>query len=334
MEKITILGAGSWGSALARILGDNKHNVVLYDTDQATIDEINLYHTNEKKLPGGILPHNVSATTSMVEALNDSTIVLISVPTKVIRPVLKEVNNHLSNKLLFVNASKGLEPDTFKRVSQIVEEEINKEYLEGFVCLTGPSHAEEVIEQLLTAITAASTNIEHARRIQKIFSNQTYFRVYTQSDLIGAELGGSLKNIYAIASGMLHGLGLGDNAKAALITRALTEMRRLAIAMGAKEKTLSGLTGVGDLVVTATSHHSRNFQAGVQLATGKNLEEVVNNMSMVVEGARTCESAYFAAKHYKVDAPIIEAVYDVIYLHTPVNDAIKKIMARTLKDED
>ena len=334
MEKITILGAGSWGSALARILGDNKHNVVLYDTDQATIDEINLYHTNEKKLPGGILPHNVSATTSMVEALNDSTIVLISVPTKVIRPVLKEVNNHLSNKLLFVNASKGLEPDTFKRVSQIVEEEINKEYLEGFVCLTGPSHAEEVIEQLLTAITAASANIDHARRIQKIFSNQTYFRVYTQSDLIGAELGGSLKNIYAIASGMLHGLGLGDNAKAALITRALTEMRRLAIAMGAKEKTLSGLTGVGDLVVTATSHHSRNFQAGVQLATGKNLEDVVNNMSMVVEGARTCESAYFAAKHYKVDAPIIEAVYDVIYLHTPVNDAIKKIMARTLKDED
>ncbi len=334
MEKITILGAGSWGSALARILGDNKHNVVLYDTDQATIDEINLYHTNEKKLPGGILPLNVSATTSMVEALNDSTIVLISVPTKVIRPVLKEVNNHLSNKLLFVNASKGLEPDTFKRVSQIVEEEINKEYLEGFVCLTGPSHAEEVIEQLLTAITAASTNIDHARRIQKIFSNQTYFRVYTQSDLIGAELGGSLKNIYAIASGMLHGLGLGDNAKAALITRALTEMRRLAIAMGAKEKTLSGLTGVGDLVVTATSHHSRNFQAGVQLATGKNLEEVINNMSMVVEGARTCESAYFAAKHYKVDVPIIEAVYDVIYLHTPVNDAIKKIMARTLKDED
>ena len=334
MEKITILGAGSWGSALARILGDNKHNVVLYDTDQATIDEINLYHTNEKKLPGGILPNNVSATTSMVEALNDSTIVLISVPTKVIRPVLKEVNNHLSNKLLFVNASKGLEPDTFKRVSQIVEEEINKEYLEGFVCLTGPSHAEEVIEQLLTAITAASANIDHARRIQKIFSNQTYFRVYTQSDLIGAELGGSLKNIYAIASGMLHGLGLGDNAKAALITRALTEMRRLAIAMGAKEKTLSGLTGVGDLVVTATSHHSRNFQAGVQLATGKNLEEVINNMSMVVEGARTCESAYFAAKHYKVDAPIIEAVYDVIYLHTPVNDAIKKIMARTLKDED
>lgn len=334
MEKITILGAGSWGSALARILGDNGHDVILFDTDQATIDEINLYHTNVKKLPIGCLPDNVSGTTSMSEALKDSTIVLISVPTKVIRGVLKEVNNHLSSKKLFVNASKGLEPDTFKRVSQIVEEEINQEYCEGFVCLTGPSHAEEVIEQLLTAVTAASLNIVHARRIQQIFSNQTYFRVYTQNDLVGAELGGSLKNIYAIASGMLHGLGYGDNARAALITRALSEMRKLAVAMGATESTLSGLTGVGDLVVTTTSFHSRNFQAGVEMAKGKNLEETINNMSMVVEGARTCISAYHAAKFYNVETPIIDAVYEVIYLHTPVIEAIKKIMTRSLKDED
>ena len=334
MEKITILGAGSWGSALARILGDNGHNVMLFDTDQATIDEINLYHTNIKKLPVGKLPLNVSGTTDLNKALIDSTIVLISVPTKVIRTVLKQVNLNLLNKVLFVNASKGLEPDSFKRVSQIVYEEISPEFIEGFVCLTGPSHGEEVINQMLTAITAASNDISHARRIQKIFSNQTYFRVYTQNDLIGAELGGSLKNIYAIASGMLYGLGFGDNARAALITRALSEMRKLAVAMGANEKTLFGLTGVGDLVVTTTSHHSRNFQAGVQMATGKNLEETINNMSMVVEGARTCISAYHAAKHFNVETPIIDAVYEVIYLHTPVNEAIKKIMTRALKDED
>ena len=334
MEKITIIGAGSWGSALARILGDNGHLVTLFDRDEKTIEEINTYHTNKSKLPVGKLPDTVSGTTDIKTAVEAGEIILISVPTAVIRIVLKQVNEVLTSKKLFINASKGIEPNTYKRVSEIVYEEINNDYIEGFVALTGPSHGEEVINQLLTAIAAASNNLEHAKKVQKIFSNQSYFRVYTQSDLIGAELGGSLKNIYAIASGMLHGLGYGDNARAALITRALSEMRKLAVALGADEKTLFGLTGIGDLVVTTTSHHSRNFQAGIKLATGKNLEETIASMTMVVEGARTCVSAYRASKELNIDTPIIDAVYEVIYLHIPVKIAIQKLMSRALKDED
>lgn len=334
MERITIIGAGSWGSALARILGDNNHQVCLYDTDENTINEINQCHTNLSKLPNGRLPHSVSATTDLNKAISVSDTILIAVPTKVIRMVLKQINQVISSPKLFVNASKGIEPDTYKRVSEIVFEEIDNQYIVDFVVLTGPSHAEEVIEQKVTCIAAACPNLEHARFVQQIFSNNTYFRVYTLSDLVGAELGGSLKNIYAIAAGMLYGLGFGDNAKAALITRALSEMRRLAVAMGANPKTLFGLTGVGDLIVTTTSFHSRNFQAGVKLATGKNLDETIASMSMVVEGARTAISAYFAAKELGIDTPIIDAVYEVIYNQKPVNDAIKEIMNRSLKDED
>lgn len=334
MDKISVIGAGSWGSALARILGDNGYDVMLYDLSVETILEINTCHTNKSKLPNGILPNNVSGTTNIEEAINGYNIILLAVPTKVIRETLKKIAVVITEPKLFVNASKGIEPDSYKRVSEIVYEEIPNQYVEGFVALTGPSHAEEVIKQMLTTIAAASFNLEHAKRIQMIFSNQNYFRVYTLTDLIGAELGGSLKNIYAIASGMLYGLGYGDNARAGLITRALAEMRRLAVAMGAKETTLFGLTGVGDLIVTTTSLHSRNFQAGVKLATGNNLEETIASMSMVVEGARTVISAYFASKELKIDVPIIDAVYNVIYQHVPVNEAIKTIMARSLKNED
>ncbi len=334
MERITIIGAGSWGSALARILGDNGHQVVLYDTDQKTVDEINDYHTNLAKLPNGCLPNTVTATTDLALAVSLGDSILIAVPTKVIRSVLKSINQVINEPKLFINASKGIEPDTYKRVSEIVYEEINNQFVKNFVVLTGPSHAEEVIEQRVTCIAAACPELEYAKYVQMIFSNHTYFRVYTLTDLVGAELGGSLKNIYAIAAGMLHGLGFGDNAKAALITRALAEMRRLAVALGATEKTLFGLTGVGDLIVTTTSFHSRNFQAGVKLATGKNLEETIASMSMVVEGARTVISAYFASKELKIDTPIIDAVYEVIYNHKPVNTAIKEIMNRALKDED
>lgn len=334
MERLTIIGAGSWGSALARILGDNGHQIMLYDTDPEIIFEINNNHTNLSKLPNGKLPNTVTATLNLDEAIKCSDNILIAVPTKVIRNVLKKINEVITEKKLFINASKGIEPDSYKRVSEIVYEEIDNKFVRDFVVLTGPSHAEEVIEQRLTCVGAACKNIEYAKYVQKLFSNNSYFRVYTLTDLVGAELGGSLKNIYAIASGMLYGLGFGDNARAALITRALSEMRRLAVAMGANEKTLFGLTGVGDLIVTTTSLHSRNFQAGVKLATGKNLEETINSMTMVVEGARTVVSAYFASKDLKIDTPIIDAVYEVIYLHKPVSEAIREIMHRSLKDED
>ena len=331
--QVTVIGGGSWGSALARILGDNGHDVIIYDRTLEVVNEINLYHTNKSKLPVGTLPLNVSATVNLEEALKNSNVIVLAVPTKVIRSVLQSMNNYLTHKCLFVNASKGLEPDTFLRVSEIVYQEINNELIEDFVALTGPSHAEEVINQLLTTICAVSNNKKAAKVVQSLFNNNKYFRVYTCYDLVGAELCGALKNIYAIASGMLFGIGLGDNAKAGLISRALVEMRRFVISFGASEETIYGLTGLGDLVVTTTSKHSRNFQAGYRLATGKNLEETIASMTMVVEGARTVVAAYQYAKLHNLETPIIDAVYDVLYNKKAVKTAINQLMKRSLKDE-
>ena len=244
-ERIAIIGAGSWGSALARIISDNGYEVKLFDVDENIVNEINQFHTNKSKLPVGTLNENVTATTNLKEAIAFGDLIVLAVPTAVIRGVLANINKVIESPKIFVNASKGIEPNTYKRVSEITKEEVDAKYIKGFVELSGPSHAEEVIQQMLTVVTAASDDMEIAKKVQEIFSNQTYFRVYRLNDLIGAELGGSLKNIIALASGILEGLGYGDNTKAALITRGLVEMRRLAVAMGAKEETLFGLTGLG-----------------------------------------------------------------------------------------
>ncbi len=334
MENITIIGAGSWGCALSRILGDNGHNVLLYDIDEKTVNEINQYHTNSNKLFNAVLPNNVTATLSLKEAISKNNYILLVVPTAVVRNVLKQIGTIIKTKKVFINASKGMEPNTFKRVSEIVSEEIDKQYLAGFVALTGPSHAEEVVEQKLTLVAAASDNLELAKQVQVMFSNKQYFRVYTLSDLVGAELGGALKNIYAIAAGIIDGIGYGVNARAGIITRALVEMKRLALIFGAKEETLNGLTGIGDLVVTCTSNLSRNYQAGYMIGNGDNLDEALSKMTMVVEGARTCISAYQAAKKYNVYTPIINAVYEVIYNHKHPLEVIKNLMATSLKEEN
>lgn len=331
--NVSIIGAGSWGTALAQVLLDNQHNVLIYDIDTKVVNEINTLHTNNTKLPNILLPESLVATANLKELCDFSDIMLVSVPTKVMRITLRSLNEYLSKPIILINTSKGIEPDTFKLVSEIAKEEIKDGYLKGFVALTGPSHAEEVILRLPTLITSASENIEYAKLIQSLFSNQSYFRVYTLIDLRGAELGGALKNIYAVAAGMIEGLGYGDNAKAALISRALVEMKRLAIAKGASDETLNGLTGLGDLVVTTTSHHSRNFQAGLKLAAGKNLEEAISSIPMVVEGARTVLSAYIEAHRLDIRVPLIDAVYSVIYEKTPVEKAVEAMMGRSLKDE-
>ena len=280
-----------------------------------------------------LLPETVKATTDVKKAIDFSDIIVISVPTKVLRTVLEQIAHVITTPKLFVNTSKGLEPVTFLRVSEVVKQVIDSKYIKGFVALTGPSHAEEVIQQLPTTICSVSEKHDDAKLIQKLFNNSTYFRVYTGHDLIGSELCSSIKNVYAIASGMLEGLGYGDNARAGLISRALVELRRIVVAMGGKEETIYGLTGVGDLVVTTTSHHSRNYQAGVKLATGKNLEETIASMTMVVEGARTAEAIYNASKKMNLETPIIDAVYRVIYEKEDVNKAVLELMSRSLKDE-
>lgn len=331
--QISIIGAGSWGTALANLLVKNNHQVLLYDVDEKVIAEINNNHTNESKIKNVKLELEVKATTNLKEVLDFSNIVILSVPTKVVRRVLNEIKNNLTEKKVFVNTSKGIEPDTGLRVSEIVYEILTDKLVESFVVLTGPSHAEEVVLGLPTVVTAASNNLSAAKLIQNVFSNDFSFRVYTISDLIGAELGGALKNIYAIASGMLTGLEYGDNARAALITRALVEMERLAVAMGANFKTLSGLVGVGDLIVTTTSYHSRNFQAGLSLAQGNDLQEAVSSIPMVVEGARTTLSAYQMARKLNIETPIIDAVYAILYEEKNVKETIQKLMKRSLKEE-
>ena len=332
MSRISIIGAGSWGTALANILCENNHSVLVYDNDLKTINDINESHKIEK-LPGVIIDNSIIATSNMKELLEYSDIIILSIPTKVIRNVLGKIKDEINSPKLFVNTSKGIEPDSFKRISEIVYEIIPNEYIKGFVALTGPSHAEEVILKLPTTIVSVSENTEDAKLIQNIFSNYTNFRVYTGSDLLGSELCGALKNVYAIASGMLEGLGFGDNARAGLITRALVELRRVVIKLGAKPETLFGLTGVGDLIVTTTSHHSRNFQAGVKLASGSSLEETINSMSMVVEGARTCLAAYELIKKLNIDAPIITSVYKVLYEKVPVTKSLSELFSREFKEE-
>lgn len=330
--NITIIGAGSWGCALANILSENNHIVLLYDCDQMTVDQINQEHINQK-VPGALLDSKIKATTSLDNALHFSNILVLSIPTKVLRTVLEDISQLVKEPKLFVTTSKGLEPNTFMRVSEVIRDVILPDYIEGIVALTGPSHAEEVIIKLPTTVCAVAKNNQKAKLIQDIFSNHTNFRVYTCNDLLGAEMCGALKNVYAIASGMLKGLGFGDNARAGLITRSLVEMRRFVNALGGKDDTVFGLTGVGDLIVTTSSEHSRNFQAGVKIAKGKNLEETLDSISMVVEGVRTCEAAYQLARKLKIETPIIDSVYDILYNKKIVSEAVNDLLMRSFKEE-
>lgn len=331
-KNITVVGAGSWGTALAQVLCDNKNNVTLYDLNQEVVNDINQNHQNSRFFDDLKLPSSLVATTNLKEAMKDAQMILLSVPTKVIRDVLKSINQELDHSVMIINASKGIEPGTHKRVSEIVKEEIDPKHLEAFVALTGPSHAEEVIERAVTTVTCASTVADKANIIQEMFNNQ-YFRVYRVNDLIGVEIGGSIKNVIALAAGIIAGLGYGDNAKAALITRGLVEIKRLGIAVGANEETFSGLSGLGDLIVTCTSVHSRNWQAGYKIGSGSNLQEAIDSMTMVVEGVRTCQATYEMAQDLQIEMPIVETVYEVIFNKLDPRVAIAQLMTRDMKPE-
>lgn len=331
-KSVTVVGAGSWGTALAQVLCDNGNQVKLYDLNQEIVNDVNINHQNSRFFKELKLPQNLTATTNLSEALKESDIILLSVPTKVMRDVLKNINQVLHHPVVIINASKGIEPVTHKRISEIVSEEICSENLVAFVALSGPSHAEEVIERAVTTVTCAATVPDIANEIQTLFNNQ-YFRVYRVDDLIGVEVGGSIKNVIALAAGIIAGLGYGDNAKAALITRGLVEIKRLGIAIGANEETFGGLSGLGDLIVTCTSVHSRNWQAGYKIGSGSNLQEAIDSMTMVVEGVRTCQATYELAHALEIDMPIVETVYQVIFNRLDPTVAISKLMTRDMKPE-
>lgn len=335
MEKqtVAVIGPGSWGTALSQVLNDNGHEVRIWGNITEQIDEINKEHTNKRYFKDIVLDSNIRAYHDLAQALDGVDAVLFVVPTKVTRLVAKQVAELLDHKVTIMHASKGLEPDSHKRISQILEEEIPAGRRSEIVVVSGPSHAEETIVRDITLITAASKDLTAAKYVQELFSN-SYFRLYTNTDVIGVETAGALKNIIAVGAGALHGLGFGDNAKAAIITRGLAEITRLGVKMGANPLTYSGLSGVGDLIVTGTSVHSRNWRAGDALGRGEKLEDIEANMGMVIEGISTTRAAYELAQELGVYMPITTGIYNVIYKNEDIRQAIQAMMQSEFKPEN
>ncbi|WP_124058231.1 NAD(P)H-dependent glycerol-3-phosphate dehydrogenase [Vaginisenegalia massiliensis] len=335
--KVAVLGTGSWGTALAQLLVENGHQVGFWGRDQEPVEEINQNHTNQAYLKNISLNPALKASQDMRTVLEGAQMIVWVLPTQAIRPVCQQVQDHLrslnsSMKPLLVHATKGLEPGTHYRISQVMAEVIDPSLYQDIVVLSGPSHAEEVARHDLTTVTAASHSLEAAEVVQEAFMSP-YFRVYTNQDVIGVELGAALKNIIALCAGLIAGVGYGDNAKAALLTRGLAEISRLGIKMGADPLTFAGLSGVGDLVVTCTSPHSRNWQAGQWLAKGYSLEETVERVQMVVEGVSTCAVAYELAQELGVEMPITQALYGILYQGKDVKTSLQALMMRQGKQE-
>ena len=326
-QKIAVLGPGSWGTALSQVLAENGHDVTIWGNDQAQIDEIAHYHTNRHYLPDLKIPDVVKATTDLGKAIDGVDAILFVVPTKAMRVVAEQVKKIISGKPIIIHASKGLEQGTHKRISEILEEELPAEKRGPIVVLSGPSHAEEVAVHDLTTITAASKDLAAAQYVQKLFMNG-YFRIDTNDDVIGVELGAALKNIIALGAGAVAGLNFGDNAKAAIMTRGLAEISRLGVAMGANPLTFIGLSGVGDLIVTGTSKHSRNWRAGFQLGQGVPLDVVTDKMGMVIEGVSTTKAAYELSRAMHVEMPITETIYHVLYDGADVKQSTRDLMLR------
>lgn len=334
-EKVAVIGAGSWGSMLAYILHQNGNDVRLYARNLDQVNEFNQEHTNTRYLKDFTFPEEMKATNSLEEALDGVDNVLFIVPSQVTRSVAKQVNSILAEQKLqpyLIHGSKGLEKGSFKRISQVLEEEISASNRKSISVISGPSQAEGVAKQDPTLITVASEDMKSAEHFQKLFMND-YFRVYTNNDIIGVEIGGALKNIIALGAGALYGLGYGDNAKAALMTRGVAEISRLGVSFGANPQTFTGLSGMGDIIVTATSSDSRNWRAGYQLGKGKKLDDIVSDMGMVIEGIATSEAVFDLAKERGVEMPITNAIHSVLNDDETVQTAIAKLMTREGRSE-
>lgn len=329
-QQISVIGDGGWGTALALLLHQNQHCVTLWSPFEDYAKQLRETRENKKFLPGYVLADDIQITSSLKEAVENSELIIFAVPTLYARKVLALLKPFDLSKKILVSVSKGVENDTLKRVSEIIEEILGKV---NRVVLSGPTHAEEVAKGIPSSIVAGCEDLSMAEKVQKAFMND-HFRVYTNSDVIGVELGGSLKNVIAIAAGISDGLGFGDNTKAALITRGLAEMARLGQTMGAHRETFSGLSGMGDLITTCMSSHSRNRQTGIALSSGKSLDEVTASMEMVAEGVKTTKSAFMLAKKYKVEMPIVEGIHSVLYENKDAKEVFKELMTRQAKVEN
>lgn len=329
MKKVAVIGSGSWGTALAVMLNRYGHEVSIWSRNKDTIKEIRETGENKKYLPGIKIDPSIFVTDHPKEAVQKAEIIISAVPSRAVRETMVKFSPLLSKEQVIVNVAKGLEEGTLLRLSQVIQECVPQ----CEVCtLSGPSHAEEVGRDIPTACVIAAEKEEVAKMVQKDFMNP-HFRLYTNTDVIGVEMGAALKNVMALAAGMSDGLGFGDNTKAALMTRGMAEMKRLGIAMGGKSETFAGLSGNGDLIVTCTSMHSRNRRAGILLGEGKSLQETLDEVKMVVEGVNTVRAAYEMAKEHGVSMPITEEINNVLFEGKDVKTAVLHLMTRDRKSE-
>ena len=331
--KIAIIGAGSWGTALAQVLADNGHDVFMYAKDAKVCKEINERHTNSSYFKEEfILPKSIKASCQLQEVISNQEVILLSVPSHAVREMVKTIAPLITEKVWMINTAKGFDPLTNQRLSETIRSLIPKKFVKAVVSLIGPSHAEEVIDRQLTLVSAVCKKVESAEMVSQLFSNE-YFRVYVQKDEIGSEVGSALKNVIAIASGVVTGLNLGDNARAALVTRGLAELMQLGKVLGGKLKTHAGLTGLGDLIVTCYSKHSRNYQAGIKIGKDDSSQNFLETNQETVEGVAFAKIAHQLAKKHKLKLPIIEAVYAVLYEKKRPSELIKLLMNRPLRVE-
>jgi len=331
-EKVTIIGAGGWGTALALVLNENGQEVTIYEYFKPYAKYLYKKRVNTKFLPGVKLPKTINITSSLSEAVKDAKTIVIAIPSKYIRSVIENLKKEtIKKEIIILSVVKGIDTRTLERMSEIIQKKLGKNI--SLAVLSGPSHAEEVSRKMPTAVIVASKKLKTSAYLQKIFSNK-YFRVYTSKDLVGVELGGALKNVIAISKGILDGMELGDNTKAALLTRGMAEMKRLALKLGAKSQTLNGLAGFGDLIVTCMSPHSRNRSVGERIGRGEKLSAILNSMEMVAEGVTTSEAVYRLSRKEKVDMPIFTETYGVLFKKKDPKIAVYNLMQRKLKKEE
>ncbi len=331
-EKIGVIGAGAWGTALAMLLADKGHDVTLWMYEKDLAEETARTRENRVYLPGFTLPGSIMVTSSLETAVKDKPIILSVVPSHTLRIVAKQFAPFLSKNAIIISASKGLEIDTLMPLSEVFKDILPKEFHERLCFLSGPSFAKEVARKLPTAVALASYDPAVGRKVQEVFSN-TNFRVYTNPDVLGVEIAGALKNVVAIAAGVLEGMGFGYNTMAALLTRGLAEMARLGVAMGGELQTFSGLAGMGDLVLTCTGGLSRNRTLGARLGKGENLDDIMRGTKTIAEGVKTAKVAHDLAQKYNIAMPIVEEVYQLLYEGKDPKLAVKDLMNRELRGE-
>lgn len=330
--KIAVVGAGSWGTAIADLLAGKGYRVELWTFEKEVQNQIEESHENKLFLPDHILSSNLSSSNDLTAVVSDKNLVIIVVPSHVMRDITRKMSGHLSTDAIVASASKGIEQKTHLTMSGVIKETLPEVKEDRLAVISGPSFAKEVARKMPTSVTVASKNALIASLIQHTFATD-YFRVYTSDDVVGVELGGSVKNVVAIAAGMIDGLGLGLNTRAALMTRGMTEIRRLGLHLGANPRTFTGLAGFGDLVLTCTGNLSRNYTVGIQLGRGKKLQEILDQMHMVAEGVKNAKSVYNLSRKLGVEMPICHEIYRILYEDLEPKEAVYNLMTRTLKQE-